>query len=174
MPTRKSSTRIPILRRTGFFLNMDLGYEADDDEAADAIGIRWRSAERGKAPAALHSSSVDGIIDSEEARYRRGVPVKPTEKTSDVAIDKQGGAKGRLCQDGRGDTVRYLAEIQADGPEQIKGLSIRGYHFDSMRSTNTEYVFIRTEILGRRRQSDAGSVIKTIWNSAVAEKGDVP
>ena len=55
----------------------------------------------------------------------------------------------------RGDMVRYLAEIQADALEQIKGFNISGYHFDAERSTDTEYVFIRTKITGKQRKSDA-------------------
>lgn len=63
--------------------------------------------------------------------------------------------KGVYVKMARGDMVRYLAEIQADVPEQIKGFNISGYQFDAERSTDTEYVFIRTEIPGKQRQSDA-------------------
>ena len=55
----------------------------------------------------------------------------------------------------RGDMVRYLAEIKANVPEQLKGFNISGYHFDAERSTDTEYVFIRTEIPGKQRESGA-------------------
>ena len=63
--------------------------------------------------------------------------------------------KGVYAKMARGDIVRYLAEIQADDPEQIKGFNISGYHFDAERSTDTEYVFIRTRIPGKQRKSDA-------------------
>ena len=63
--------------------------------------------------------------------------------------------KGVYAKMARGDMVHYLAEIQADVPEQIKGFNISGYHFDAERSTETEYVFIRTEIPGKQRQADA-------------------
>lgn len=63
--------------------------------------------------------------------------------------------KGVYAKMARGDMVRYLAEIQADAPEQIKGFNISGYHFDAGRSTDTEYVFIRTKIPGKQRKSDA-------------------
>ena len=62
--------------------------------------------------------------------------------------------KGVYAKVAWGDMVRYLAEIQADAPEQIKGFNISGYHFDASRSTDTEYVFIRTEIPGKQRPSD--------------------
>ena len=63
--------------------------------------------------------------------------------------------KGVYAKMARGDMVRYLAEIQADALEQIKGFNISGYHFDAKRSTDTEYVFIRTRIPGKQRKSDA-------------------
>ena len=37
---------------------------ADDEEAADDSGNRWRSAERGEAPATLYSSSDGGISNA--------------------------------------------------------------------------------------------------------------
>jgi len=58
--------------------------------------------------------------------------------------------KGAYAKMARGDMVRYLAEIKADAPEQIKGFHISGYHFDAERSNDTEYVFIRTEIPGKK------------------------
>ena len=63
--------------------------------------------------------------------------------------------KGVYAKMARGDMVRYLAEIQADAQEQIKGFNISGYHFDESRSTDTEYVFIRTKNPGKQRKSDA-------------------
>ena len=59
--------------------------------------------------------------------------------------------KGVYAKMARGDMVRYIAEIQAEAPEQIKGFNISGYHFDAERSTDTEYVFIRREIPGKHR-----------------------
>jgi cytoplasmic iron level regulating protein YaaA (DUF328/UPF0246 family) len=47
--------------------------------------------------------------------------------------------------------VRYMAGIQAEDPEQIKGFDWSGYRFDEGRSTETEYVFIRTEVPGKKR-----------------------
>ncbi len=45
--------------------------------------------------------------------------------------------------------VRFMAEIRAEEPEQIKSFHRSGYGFDEARSTDTEYVFLRTEIPGR-------------------------
>lgn len=65
--------------------------------------------------------------------------------------------RGRIVQKGvyakmaRGEMVRFLAGIHADEPEQIQAFNWSGYHFDKKRSSDTEYVFIRTEIPGKGR-----------------------
>jgi cytoplasmic iron level regulating protein YaaA (DUF328/UPF0246 family) len=60
--------------------------------------------------------------------------------------------KGVYAKMARGDMVRYMAEIGAIAPEQLKAYDRCCYHFDESRSTDTEYVFIRTEIPGRPRR----------------------
>ena len=50
--------------------------------------------------------------------------------------------KGVYAKMARGEMVRFIAEIGAQHPEQIKAFD-RGYRFDDKRSTDTEYVFIR-------------------------------
>ena len=45
--------------------------------------------------------------------------------------------------------VRYMAGTQAEEPEQIKSFNWSGYRFDKNRSSEEEYVFIRTEVPGR-------------------------
>ena len=47
--------------------------------------------------------------------------------------------------------VRFMASIQAEEPEQIKAFNTGGYRFDESRSTDTEYVFLRTEIPGKQK-----------------------
>ena len=59
--------------------------------------------------------------------------------------------KGVYAKMARGDMVRYMAEIGASAPEQLKAYDRCCYHFDESRSTDTEYVFVRTEIPGRQR-----------------------
>ena len=49
----------------------------------------------------------------------------------------------------RGEMVRYMAGIHADSPEQMKDFNWSGYRYDEERSSETEYVFIRTEIPGK-------------------------
>ena len=46
--------------------------------------------------------------------------------------------------------VRFMASVHADEPEQIKAFNWSGYQFDESRSSDTEYVFIRTEIPGKK------------------------
>lgn len=57
----------------------------------------------------------------------------------DVAV---GGFELGVSEAARGEMVRFMAEIGAQHPEQIKEFG-RGYRFDEKRSTDTEYVFIR-------------------------------
>ena len=59
--------------------------------------------------------------------------------------------KGVYAKMARGEMVRFMAAIQAEEPEQIKAFSSGGYRFDESRSTDTEYVFLRTEIPGRQK-----------------------
>ena len=51
--------------------------------------------------------------------------------------------KGVYAKMARGEMVRYMAEIQAEDPEQLKSFQKSGYQFDETRSTDTEYVFIK-------------------------------
>ena len=74
--------------------------------------------------------------------------------TSGAMIGKLEG--GKVVQKGvyakmtRGEMVRFMAGIHVDEPEQIKTFNWSGYHFDESRSSDTEYVFIRTEIPGKK------------------------
>lgn len=67
---------------------------------------------------------------------------------------------GRIVQKGvyakmaRGEMVRFLAGIHAEEPEQMKEFSWSGYHFDDRRSSDTEYVFVRTEIPGKKLERE--------------------
>ena len=58
---------------------------------------------------------------------------------------------GRIVQKGvyakmaRGEMVRYLAGIRAGSPEQMKDFDWSGYRFDEGRSSDSEYVFVRSK-----------------------------
>lgn len=57
--------------------------------------------------------------------------------------------KGVYAKMARGEMVRFMAGIHAETPEQIKDFNWSGYHFDSERSSDCEYVFLRTEVPGK-------------------------
>ena len=58
--------------------------------------------------------------------------------------------KGVYAKMARGEMVRYMAGIHAEEPEQIKAFNWSGYHFDESRSSDSEYIFVRTVIPGKR------------------------
>ena len=62
--------------------------------------------------------------------------------------------KGVYAKMARGDMVRFMAENQVEEPEQLKAYNRCCYSFDESRSTETEYVFIRTEIPGKHREGE--------------------
>ena len=51
--------------------------------------------------------------------------------------------KGVYAKMARGEMVRYMAEIRAESPEQLKTFDRGGYHYDTDRSCEDEYVFIK-------------------------------
>ena len=51
--------------------------------------------------------------------------------------------KGVYAKMARGEMVRYLASVRAEGPEQLQGFDWSGYAFDEARSTERQYVFTR-------------------------------
>ena len=53
--------------------------------------------------------------------------------------------KGVYAKMARGEMVRFMAGIHAETAEQMKDFNWSGYQFDDVRSTDREYVFIRTK-----------------------------
>ena len=51
--------------------------------------------------------------------------------------------KGTMCKMARGEMVRYMAERQITDAEQIKAFDRLDYRFDEVRSSETEFVFVR-------------------------------
>lgn len=51
--------------------------------------------------------------------------------------------KGVYVKIARGEMVRYLAEINAQNFDDVKGFSRLGYHYEAQLSTTHEYVFLR-------------------------------
>ncbi len=62
--------------------------------------------------------------------------------------------KGVYAKMARGDMVRFMAETGVETPDQIKAYDRCFYHFDESRSTDSEYVFIRTQIPGKQMPED--------------------
>ena len=60
--------------------------------------------------------------------------------------------KGVYAKMARGEMVRFMSEIGAEDPKQIKAFNWSGYSFDESRSSETEYVFIRTAVPGKHGQ----------------------
>ena len=53
--------------------------------------------------------------------------------------------KGTLAKMARGEMVRYLAEIQAEEPEEAKGFARLGFAFREERSGGREYIFVKSK-----------------------------
>jgi len=60
--------------------------------------------------------------------------------------------KGVYAKMARGEMVRFMAGIRAEEPEQLKAFNWSGYRFDEGRSSDTEYVFVRTDVPGKRKR----------------------
>ena len=61
--------------------------------------------------------------------------------------------KGVYAKMARGEMVRFMAGIHAEAPEQMKDFNWSGYHYEDNRSSDQEYVFIRTAIPGKKSLS---------------------
>lgn len=57
--------------------------------------------------------------------------------------------KGVYAKMARGEMVRYMAVHAVTEPEQIRAFDWSGYRFDESRSSETEYIFIRTSVPGK-------------------------
>jgi len=53
--------------------------------------------------------------------------------------------KGTMCKMARGEMVRYMAENQIKRPEEIRDFDRLDYAFDSVRSDESTYVFVKQE-----------------------------
>ena len=51
--------------------------------------------------------------------------------------------KGVYAKMARGEMVRYLASVQAESPDQLRGFTWSGYVFDESRSDEATYTFVR-------------------------------
>ena len=51
--------------------------------------------------------------------------------------------KGTMCKMARGEMVRYMAEVQANSPDQLKSFDRLGYRFSPEDSNDTNFIFIK-------------------------------
>ena len=65
--------------------------------------------------------------------------------------------KGVYAKMARGEMVRFMAGIHAEAPEQMKAFNWSGYHFDPDRSSDTEFIFVRTEIPGKKAAKNSAA-----------------
>jgi len=102
----------------------------------------------------LYKEVLDGsrtIINLASKEYSRCIEkyLKPDDRFITCVFGEPDGnrivQKGVYAKMARGEMVRFMAGIQAENPEQMKRFDWSGYHFDEERSSDQEYVFIRTE-----------------------------
>ena len=70
--------------------------------------------------------------------------------------------KGVYAKMARGEMVRFMADIQARDPEQLKEFSSSGYCFDEKRSSDTEYIFLREAVPGQMKARKTMSITKPV------------
>ena len=89
------------------------------------------------------------IVNLASKEYSRAVErhLRPEDTYVSCVFGELEGArlvqKGVYVKMARGEMVRYLANIGAEGPEAMKDFAWSGYAFDEGRSTERSYVFVR-------------------------------
>ncbi len=90
------------------------------------------------------------IIDLASKEYSRCIReyLSPEDRYIEVVFGELDGEKviqkGTMAKMARGSMVRFMAEQQIREPEQLKSFALH-YHFSEERSTDTEYLFLRSE-----------------------------
>ena len=101
------------------------------------------------------------IIDLASKEYSRCIEkyLQPEDRFITCVFGEPEG--GRIVQKGvyakmaRGEMVRYMAANAVTAPEQIKAFDWSGYRFREELSSDKEYVFVRTEVPGKRKMEQA-------------------
>ena len=92
---------------------------------------------------------TDTIIDLASKEYSKAVSahLSPSMRLIGCVFAQQAGnklvEKGTLCKMARGEMVRFLAEQQADSPEDLKSFDRLGFRFSPEHSQEDKYVFIK-------------------------------
>lgn len=101
----------------------------------------------------LYTASMDGdhtIIQLASKEYAKCVERYAGKEDHMIAVDFLTWQHGTLRQQstyakmGRGDMVRFLAVQKAESPEVMKAYKGLGFHFDSEKSDEGRYVFIKS------------------------------
>lgn len=127
------------------------------------MGAKWNAAGPGGlyafwggALAGALAEAGETVVDLASREYSRAVlPHLPagTRVVTCVFGDWEDGTlreKGTLCKMARGEMVRYLAELGAEGPEAIPAFDRLGYRLDAALSAGDRLVFVRRGRRGRR------------------------
>lgn len=94
-------------------------------------------------------SETDCIVNLASKEYSQCISpyLKPSVRfiTCVFGEEKNGKIleKGTMCKMARGEMVRYMAENALSRPEEIRNFCRLGYHFDSLRSDDEKFVFIK-------------------------------
>ena len=92
---------------------------------------------------------TDCILNLASKEYSLGVSRHLSPKTRFITCvfgeEKEGKLieKGTMCKMARGEMVRFLAEHRIEQPDGAKEFRRLGYEFDSDRSNETTYVFVK-------------------------------
>ena len=115
-------------------------------------------------PKGLASRRSRTIVNLASKEYSRCIEkhIRPNDQYITCVFgeleEKKVVQKGVYAKMARGEMVRFMAGIQAETPEQIKAFNWSGYHYDQERSSDREFVFIRTEVSekGKKEQAQDG------------------
>ena len=103
----------------------------------------------GSALAKALEQETDTIIDLASKEYSKSISAHLSRSTRLIGcvFAQQAGdklvEKGTLCKMARGEMVRFLAERQADRPEDLKRFDRLGFRFSPEHSQENKYVFIK-------------------------------
>lgn len=92
---------------------------------------------------------TDTVIDLASKEYSKAVSahLSPAARMIGCVFAQQNGdklvEKGTLCKMARGEMVRFLAERQADRPEDMEAFDRLGFRFSPAHSHKEKYVFIK-------------------------------
>lgn len=101
----------------------------------------------GPSLAEFLSRDKDTLIDLASKEYSSAVlPYYKGQVISCSFAEMIGGKpveKGTLCKMARGEMVRFMAEVRAGSPEDLRNFCVLGYRFSEELSEENKYIFIK-------------------------------